>query len=420
MPINQMMNKIGHDVPFLESVLGDLVKVDDFTQKLLTISQTVSKEGNAAEHELGIFRSDYIIDARNVMKQVEVNAISVSFAGLAPGVADFHRYTLQNFKNIPTETIDEMLPANSSLDEVARALVDAHAVYGKSDAAILVVIEEEVVNIMDQKLIEWTIKKKNSNVKLFRRTFRQLDATLSLGPNKELLMKVQSHLNTTETVELSIVYFRTAYAPLDFAYENAWNVRLLLERSRAIKCPSIQFQLAGVKKFQSVLCNKSILERYIEPVDPTTVVKVWNTFAQFYPANEFSLQMATANPSSYVLKPNREGGGNNYFNEEIVQMLKSIVDTEQEDAYTLMEYINQAPLNGLILRPDVSLEEQYQNKAQIKTELGIYGTILTSTSGNVIFNRNAGHLLRAKAASSNETGIMAGAGAIDSPWLVDN
>lgn len=415
-----MMNKIGHDVAFLESVLGDLVKVDDFTEKLLNISQTVRKEGNAAEHELGIFRSDYIIDARNVMKQVEVNAISVGFAGLAPAVAEFHRYTLHNFKNLPTETIDRMLPANSSLDEVAQALLDAHALYGKIEAAIVVVIEEDVVNIMDQKLIEWTVKKKNSNVKLFRRTFRQLDSTLYLGPNKELLLKVQNHQNTTETIELSIVYFRTAYAPLDFAYENAWKVRLLLERSRAIKCPSIQFQLAGVKKFQSVLCNQNILEGYIEPADPTTVAKVWNTFAQFYPANESSLKMASANPSAYVLKPNREGGGNNYFNEEIVEMLQSIVHTDQEDAYTLMEYINQPPLNGLILRPDVPLEEQYQKNAQVKTELGIYGTILTSTSGDVVFNRNAGHLLRAKAASSNETGIMAGAGAIDSPCLVDN
>ncbi len=424
-PINQMMNKIGNDTAFVEEVLGDLIKVDDFTEKLLNISQTVRKEGQAAEHALGIFRSDYIIDSHNVMKQVEVNAISVSFAGLAPSVADFHRYTLQNFQNLPSSVIEQMLPENSSLKDVAQALVDAHAVYGKAEAAILVVVEEEVVNIMDQKLIEWTVKKANSDIKLFRRTFHQLDAATCLGPNKELLLRVQGHLNTVETVELAVVYFRTAYAPADFVYENAWSVRLLLERSKAIKCPAIHFQLAGVKKFQSVLCSQDILARYIEPSEPAMVAKVWNTFAQFYPANQSSLALATASPSAYVLKPNREGGGNNYFDAEIPEMLQSIVGTEQEDAYTLMEYINQPPMSGLILRPDVPLEAQHQAGAQIKTELGVYGTILSSNStsgggGVVVFNRNAGHLLRAKAATSNETGIMAGAGAIDSPWLVDN
>ncbi len=275
-PINLMMDKIGNDNAFVEKVLSDLVKVDDFTEKLLNISRTVRKEGNAAEHALGIFRSDYIIDANNLMKQVEVNAISVSFAGLAPNVSDFHRYTLQNFKNLTTQTIDEMLPKNSSLEDVAQALVDAHAIYGKHEAAILVVIEEVVINILDQKLIEWTIKKKNSNIKIFRRTFRELDSVISLGPNKELFLHVQGYQNTIETIELSVVYFRTAYAPVDFAYENAWEVRLLLERSKAIKCPAIHFQLAGVKKFQSVLCDQSILEQYIEPSDPTMVAKVDN------------------------------------------------------------------------------------------------------------------------------------------------
>jgi len=71
-------------VAFVESVLGDLVKVDDFTGKLLDINRTVLREGVASEFSLGILRSDYMIDSANMMKQVEVNEISVSFAGLAP------------------------------------------------------------------------------------------------------------------------------------------------------------------------------------------------------------------------------------------------------------------------------------------------------------------------------------------------
>lgn len=37
----------------------------------------------------------------------------------------------------------------------------------------------------------------------------------------------------------------------------------------------------------------------------------------------------------------------------------------------------------------------------------------------IVYNRQAGHMLRTKLSSSNEGGVAAGMGALDSPYLID-
>jgi glutathione synthase len=41
-----------------------------------------------------------------------------------------------------------------------------------------------------------------------------------------------------------------------------WMARLLLEKSSAVKCPSISYHLAGAKKIQQELAKPGVLERY--------------------------------------------------------------------------------------------------------------------------------------------------------------
>lgn len=48
--------------------------------------------------------------------------------------------------------------------------------------------------------------------------------------------------------EVSVVYFRAGYTPADYPSEEAWRARLLVERSAALKCPTLGYQLAGTKK----------------------------------------------------------------------------------------------------------------------------------------------------------------------------
>lgn len=52
----------------------------------------------------------------------------------------------------------------------------------------------------------------------------------------------------SDGMEVAVVYFRSGYDPRFYNGEADWGTRLLIERSRAIKCPSINFHLAGTKK----------------------------------------------------------------------------------------------------------------------------------------------------------------------------
>ena len=55
--------------------------------------------------------------------------------------------------------------------------------------------------------------------------------------------------------------------------------------------------------------------------------------------------------------------------------------------------------------------------ADTLSELGIYSTLVRRGS-RVLRNEEAGHLVRTKAASSNEGGVAAGYAVLDSPLLV--
>lgn len=67
------------------------------------------------------------------------------------------------------------------------------------------------------------------------------DGTLKLGEGK---------------VEVAVVYFRAGYDPRDYFGQAEWDARLKVERSKAIKSPSIAYQLAGTKKVQQALAQE--------------------------------------------------------------------------------------------------------------------------------------------------------------------
>ena len=61
--------------------------------------------------------------------------------------------------------------------------------------------------------------------------------------------------------EVAIVYYRTAFSPKVIHTERQWSAYLLLEQSRAVKCPPISHHLASLKKMQQVVYNPNVLER---------------------------------------------------------------------------------------------------------------------------------------------------------------
>ena len=61
-----------------------------------------------------------------------------------------------------------------------------------------------------------------------------------------------------------------------------WEARLLIERSRAVKCPSVAYQLVGTKKVQQALAAPGALERFLGQENPA-VQQLRAVFAGLYP-----------------------------------------------------------------------------------------------------------------------------------------
>lgn len=139
---------------------------------------------------------------------------------------------------------------------------------------------------------------------------------------------------------MSVVYYRSAYTPDQIPTKKEWDARLMIERSQAIKCPSIQYHLAGTKKVQQALAKPGALELFLSEAKKITACR--DVFTGLYAldfdeAGEEAIQMALDNPDRFVLKPQREGGGNNIYGEEIKDAILKMKDSKERTAWILME-----------------------------------------------------------------------------------
>lgn len=132
------------------------------------------------------------------------------------------------------------------------------------------------------------------------------------------------------------------YTPADYPGPLEWDGRVLIERSMAIKCPCISYHLAGTKKVQEALSRPGVLERFVPSTADAVLLR--SCFAGLFGLEEgnvegaLAVKMALERPQEFVLKPQREGGGNNLYGEEMVQALRTMTP-DQLAAYILMEKI---------------------------------------------------------------------------------
>ena len=219
-------------------------------------------------------------------------------------------------------------------------------------------------------------------------------------------------------VPCSVVYFRAGYAPTDYPGEEEWRARELLERSGAVKSPSAAMHLAGCKKIQQALAQPGALERFVK--DAGEIAEMRKVFAGLYAmdgaAAADAVRLGLGNPGGYVLKPQREGGGNNLYGDELTAALRtydpdaSPGEPGDLSAYILMQRIFPPANRTLCLRRGELAE------LETLSELGVYGGYLR-VGETVVLNEVGGHLLRTKAATSDEGGVAAGYAVLDSPLL---
>ncbi|KAI0380960.1 glutathione synthase [Hypomontagnella monticulosa] len=434
---NELYASISQDEKFLAHIVKEIGDSDDFITELWKVHLRVKEEGYVQHKSLGLFRSDYMVHQDGTgstpqIKQVEFNTIASSFGGLSSQTSLLHRYlssTEYQFLGNAIKKDNLKLPENGSAAGLAGGIRHAFIEYGPSSTShqkcVIFLIQGGERNIFDQRHLEYELQKSQEpSIPVFRLPFSEIlqHTALAEGTRRQLLYRppqLPSH-----TFEVAVVYFRSGYGPGDYPDQSAWEARYHLERSAAIKCPTVLTQVAGTKKVQQVLAtpetpsNPSILPRYISG-DTVSISNLADTFTNIYPLDEseagLKARKIAVDPElckGYVLKPQREGGGNNIYRSSIPPFLKTVPESHWP-SYILMELITPPPVKNTILR-NGKLEH-----GGVICELGIYGTcIWDQQSKTISHNERAGYLLRTKGDQSEEGGVAAGFGCMDSCNLV--
>lgn len=320
------------------------------------------------------------------------------------------------------------LPPNTSTQGLAAGIETAYHAYPSSDLGhekcVIFIVQGGERNVFDQRHLEYQLGKSKPCIPIFRVPFADVLKQTSVAdtPKRQLLYRLPR--NPHKVFEVAVVYLRAGYGPGDYPDQQAWDARYHLERSSAIKCPTVLTQLAGTKKVQQVLATPrpastpSALSKFVKD-DTPEAAELWKTFTNIYPMDTSEAGLEARKKAqdpkqaeAYVLKPQREGGGNNIYRGAIPEFLKSVPE-EHWGSYILMEIITPPPISNLILR-NGNVE-----KGGVICELGVYGTCLWDQgTGEIHHNETAGYLLRTKGDKSEEGGVAAGYGCMDSCYLV--
>jgi len=441
---NALVDRVSRDEVWLLATLELPARADPWLRKLLDILVELRKEGTAHTQplRLGVYRSDYMIHvdeapsvaaaadsvsaADNAVPasavpvsngrvlsftplQVELNTISASFMGLSTRISRLHRHVLARELHLSREQVEQALPPNDAIGAIVKGMAVAYKQYqlqhsSSKSSVVLMVVQPGESNAVDQRILEYTLFE-NHSIPLIRRTLAEITAKATINAQDKQL-QIDGHT-------VAIVYFRAGYTPRDYPSQAEFDAIALVERSRAVKCPSLAVHLAGCKKVQQVLAAPGVLERFVP--DASEAAALRHTFAGLYALEEDDeatravIADAVANPAAYVLKPQREGGGNNLWGEELVEALTRMTPAERA-AFILMKKICPRPSRAALLRRGHLLV------SDALSELGIYSTFV-GDGQTTHHSELAGHLLRTKPVGVDEGGVAAGYSCLSSVLL---
>ncbi|KAK3136676.1 hypothetical protein QOZ80_5BG0440820 [Eleusine coracana subsp. coracana] len=380
---NELVDRVSLDGSFLQDSLSKTSEVDDFTSRLLEIHKKMMLINKEENIRLGLHRSDYMLDSEtSSLLQIELNTISASFSGLGPVVSELHRTLINQYGNL-LSLDPKRVPSNAASSQFAEALAKAWAEYNVESAVVMMIVQPEERNM---------------------KTLSQVEAEGQVLPDGTLMVDGR---------KVAVVYYRAGYTPNDYPSEAEWNARLLMEQSSAVKCPSISYHLVGTKKIQQELAKPNVLERFLDSKEEIAMLR--KCFAGLWSLDdEEIIKTAIEKPELFVLKPQREGGGNNIYGfdlrETLIKLQKEGGDAPA--AYILMQRIFPKACCSYLVRGGVCHE------GLAISELGIYGAYLRNKD-KVVINDQCGYLVRTKVSSSDEGGVAAGFAVLDSLYLTD-
>ena len=332
---------------------------------------------------LAFLRSDYMMahGSSSHFCQVELNTMACAFAALSTRVGALH--------GVP----------NGALTGLCDALAAVHGEEEGDAAVVVMVVREEEANVHDQQLVVDALARRG--VPCMRRTLRALRGVSTRD----------GALVLEDGTRASVVYFRACYDAWEHAEEWQCAVRATIERSDAVKCPSMDVELVGTKKVQQAVAAPGGVERFL--LDVTAVARVRRHFAGLWAAEALpdAVRAAVhADPDAFVLKPQREGGGHNLHGAAILEALAGREDAAQ---YVLMERIRPPAEAGRVTVVDD--ENGARALERPVAELGVFSVLMATGAGAAVRNEGVGWLLRVKEASEPEGGVACGASALASP-----
>ncbi|KAI9931379.1 hypothetical protein ASPWEDRAFT_169778 [Aspergillus wentii DTO 134E9] len=413
---NELYCAVAQDEQWIFEAIQDLLPIDPLAAVLWNVHQQVQKAGYSQPVSAGIFRSDYMLHAdrpsdllRNPevsLKQVEFNTFSCAGGSHADKVVKMHRYLARTGAYEDSVQLSA-LPQNDNIEQLADCLAAAHTAYGgKSDTAVLFIVQPNNFNIADERPIEYALWNREQPVPAYRLDFGDVLECTSLAGTGELLFHPPW---LSKTVEISVVYMRAGYEAHEYD-ETGIAARVRLEASLAIKCPSLLAHICTFKKIQHALTGAGVLERFISE---EKAAFIRSTFVKMYSLNESDARRLATDPilsKDYILKPSLEGGGHNVFGDAIPDFLASIPESSW-GAYILMERIP-SPLVMNVLLSSLGIDS-----GEVISELGIFGTCLWK-QGEMLQNSVAGWSFKTKHEDVDEMNVVKGYGCFDTPLLI--
>ncbi|KAH7928740.1 glutathione synthase [Leucogyrophana mollusca] len=425
---NVLYARVALDEAFLDRVMGAVEGVgraDEFVGTLWRGWRAVRDEGVVQPLQLGLFRSDYLlhtggagVGAELELKQVEFNTISSSFGPLSERAAAMHRYlhASTGYFGVSPYLRADNFPPNDTTAGLAQGLAEAHKAYGVPGSQILFVVQPNERNVFDQRWLEYELLEKHA-IHVVRQTFAELAESVAIDPTSRALLITPSPSTTPapSAIEISTIYFRAGYVPTDFPTPADYATRIALERSRAIKCPSIPLQLAGGKKVQEALTKPGVLERFLGGgaesggYGPEVLEEVRATWMGMWALDE---DEGTTTTTTSPAPPEPAG----------TLKARAHASALDREAWIAMELIVPPAGTGSYL---VRAGGGGGVRAEVISELGVFGLALFGGGAGggkgegEVREREVGWLMRTKGVESNEGGVAAGFSVLDSVVLVD-
>lgn len=127
----------------------------------------------------------------------------------------------------------------------------------------------------------------------------------------------------------------------------------------AIKCPNIDGHLATFKKFQEAFSDNKLVTEIMSEKHQESIDKLGNIFEGMWSLEHIMnpeakevhevVQKAIEKPGDYILKPQREGGGNNLYDDELKKVLTTW-DKKDIAQFLIMEKIRAPKIKHYMLR----------------------------------------------------------------------